>query len=64
MKLSTTTGKLVGNVLEDPIRRAVIGLVDEIPDDLRIEFAGPYREPVPDDYDTLLAELLASKSES
>jgi hypothetical protein len=56
--------ELVGNVLDDPIRGAVIGLVDEIPDELRIEFAGPYREPVPDDYDALLSELLSSKSES
>jgi AAA family ATP:ADP antiporter len=56
--------ELVGNLLDDPIRRAVIGLVDEIPDELRIEFAGPYREAVPDDYDALLSELLSSKSES
>jgi AAA family ATP:ADP antiporter len=56
--------ELVGNVLEDPVRRAVIGLVDDIPDELRIEFAGPYREPVPEEYDELLSELLSSKSES
>ncbi|HEX4339593.1 MAG TPA: HEAT repeat domain-containing protein [Polyangiaceae bacterium] len=55
--------EVVGNVLVDPIRTAVIGLVDDIPDELRLEAAGPYGEPVPDDYEELLAELLASKSE-
>ncbi|HVW23745.1 MAG TPA: HEAT repeat domain-containing protein [Polyangiaceae bacterium] len=55
--------ELVGNVLAEPVRTAVIGLVDDIPDELRLGAAGPYREPVPRDYETLLSELLASKSE-
>jgi AAA family ATP:ADP antiporter len=55
--------ELVDNVLVEPVRAAVIGLVDDIPDDLRVEAAGPYREPVPRDYESLLSELLSSKSE-
>jgi hypothetical protein len=55
--------ELVGNVLVDPVRTAVVGLVDDIPDELRLDAAGPYREPVPRDYETLLAELLSSRSE-
>jgi HEAT repeat protein len=55
--------ELVGNVLVDPMRTAVIGLVDDIPDDLRTESAGPYGEPAPDDYEELLADLLSSRSE-
>ena len=55
--------EVVGNVLVDPVRTAVIGLVDDIPDELRLSAAGPYREPVPEDYEELLAELLSSRSE-
>ena len=55
--------ELVGNVLVEPVRTAVIGLVDDIPDELRVRAAGPYRELVPQDYEALLAELLSSQSE-
>lgn len=40
--------ELVGNVLVDPVRTAVIGLVDDIPDELRMEAAGPYPASVID----------------
>ncbi len=56
--------ELVGSVLEEPMRGAVVGLVDDIADDQRAQAAGPFRSRVPVEYEALLAQLLESTSES
>jgi hypothetical protein len=56
--------ELVANVLDEPLRSAVIGLVDDLTDEERLETAGPYRPKTPEGYGPLLAELLESTSES
>lgn len=56
--------ELIENVLEPPLRGAVVGLVDGISDRDRLAAAGPYHRPVELDYEALLALMLASSSES
>jgi hypothetical protein len=56
--------ELVANVLTEPIRGAVIGLVDDIEDAERLAAAGQFRATVPVAYGEVLAELLASTSDS
>jgi hypothetical protein len=56
--------ELVANLVDEPLRGAVIGLVDDVPDEERIAAAGPFHEDVAADYNELLNELLGSTSES
>jgi ATP/ADP translocase/HEAT repeat protein len=56
--------ELVANLLPQPVRGAVVGLVDELTDDERLAAAGPFRAKVPAQYGDLLDELLGSTSES
>jgi hypothetical protein len=51
-------------VLRPPLRGAVLGLIDDSPDEARLAAAGPFHEPVSGDYETLLERMLASESES
>jgi ATP:ADP antiporter, AAA family len=56
--------ELVGNVLDEPLRGAVVGLVDDAPDEERLAQAGRYHRPIRAGYEDLLGQLLDSNSES
>ena len=56
--------ELTEAVLRPPLRGAVLGLIDDSPDEARLLAAGPYRDPMPDDYEALLERMLKSESES
>jgi AAA family ATP:ADP antiporter len=56
--------ELTEAVLRPPLRGAVLGLIDDSPDEARLAAAGPYREPMSRDYEALLERMLASESES
>jgi ATP:ADP antiporter, AAA family len=59
-----TSVELVENILRDPLRKAVLGLIDDIPDPDRLASAGQYHALLGVGYDELLAHMLASTSES
>ena len=59
-----TSLELIENILKEPLRRAVLGLVDDLPDADRVIAAGAYHTPLGLDYEGLLAHMLASTSES
>ena len=59
-----TSTELIENILRDPLRTAVLGLVDELPDAERLGAAGHYHEALGLDYEALLAQMLRSTSES
>ncbi|MDB4995848.1 MAG: putative transporter, partial [Myxococcaceae bacterium] len=59
-----TSVELVENILRDPLRRAVLGLIDDIPDADRLASAGEYHSLLGLGYEELLAHMLASTSES
>ena len=54
--------ELLENLLEPPLRSAVVGLVDDVPDMDRLAAAGSYHAPQKLDYLGLLERLLASES--
>lgn len=54
--------ELVGNVLEQPLRGAVLGLIDELPDPQRLAAAGPFYRAARLDYTALLGRMLARES--
>ncbi len=59
-----TSLELIENILKEPLRRAVLGLIDDLPDADRLAAAGEYHTPLGLDYEGLLAHMLASSSES
>jgi ATP:ADP antiporter, AAA family len=59
-----TSVELIENILREPLRTAVLGLVDDIPDRDRLAAAGTYHTPIGLGYEGLLAEMLESTSES
>ena len=59
-----TSLELIENLLKEPLRAAVLGLVDDIPDDNRLSAAGTFHAPLGLDYEGLLQHMLASTSES
>ncbi len=56
--------ELCENILREPLRSAVLGLVDDAPDEERAVRAGKYHQPLGLSYEALLAHLLASQSEA
>jgi hypothetical protein len=56
--------ELTEAVLRPPLRGAVLGLIDDSPDEARLLAAGPYRDAMPEDYEALLERMLKSESES
>jgi ATP:ADP antiporter, AAA family len=56
--------ELVSHELAEPLRGAVIGLVDELADEQRLRAGGAYAPSVARDFESLLADLLDSTSES
>lgn len=59
-----TSLELIENLLKEPLRAAVLGLVDDIPDHSRLAAAGSFHTPLGLDYEGLLQHMLASTSES
>jgi ATP:ADP antiporter, AAA family len=59
-----TSVELIENILRPPLRQAVLGLIDDLPDNARLESAGEYHTPQRFDYDGVLQNMLASTSES
>jgi ATP/ADP translocase len=56
--------ELVEHLLDQPLRDAVLGLIDDGPADERLALAGPLHEPVRPSYEGVLAELLDVAGES
>jgi len=54
--------ELIENLLDEPLRSAVVGLVDDVSDADRLAAAGTFHQPLAGGYETLLRELLASGS--
>jgi ATP/ADP translocase len=59
-----TSMELIENILSEPLRSAVLGLVDDAPDPERLARAGRFHEPLGLDYEALLSHLLMSQSEA
>ena len=62
--LRSASVELVENLIEEPLRTAVLGLVDDLEDSGRLAAAGRYHAPLGVDYETLLEHMLASSSQS
>ncbi len=56
--------ELCENVLPPPLRQAVLGLIDDLPDEERLLASGRYHAPRRLEYDELLATMLESTSEA
>ncbi len=54
--------ELIENLIKPPLRAAVVGLVDDIPDEERLTRAGQYHKPLNLSYDDLLAAMIRSSS--
>jgi ATP:ADP antiporter, AAA family len=62
--IRATSVELLENILSEPLRSAVLGLVDDAGDTERRRRAGRYHAPLRLGYEALLAHLLASDSEA
>jgi len=56
--------ELVENLLEPPLRGAVAGLIDDLPDAQRLASSGRFHTPARLDYEALLERMLESESEA
>jgi AAA family ATP:ADP antiporter len=63
-RASARTGslELIENLIKPPLRAAVVGLVDDIPDEERLNHAGQYHKPLHLSYDDLLVSMIRSSS--
>jgi ATP:ADP antiporter, AAA family len=59
-----TSMELIDGLLEEPLRAAVLGLVDDVPDAQRLARAGEYHRALDLDYEGLLASMLGGASEA
>jgi AAA family ATP:ADP antiporter len=59
-----TSLELVESIVQEPLRSAVLALVDDGADELRLARAGRYHRPLRSEYETLLADLTRSRSEA
>jgi len=59
-----TSLELIENLLKEPLRAAVLELVDDLPDRDRLVAVGAYHTPLGLDYEGLLEHMLKSTSES
>ncbi|HEY3254308.1 MAG TPA: HEAT repeat domain-containing protein, partial [Polyangiaceae bacterium] len=59
-----TSVELLESILREPVRSAVLGLVDDCTDDLRLTRAGRYHRVQPLAYATLLAQLAKGESDA
>jgi AAA family ATP:ADP antiporter len=56
--------ELISSLLQLPLRAAVLGLIDELPDAERLALPGPFYSPARRSYEQLLEQLLGSESEA
>jgi hypothetical protein len=63
-KVRAGSRELIENLLQPPLREAVLALVDDAPADARLPLAEAYYRPPVLDYDGLLAVLLDQASET
>jgi AAA family ATP:ADP antiporter len=56
--------ELVENLVEPPLRGAVVGLIDDVPDAQRLAAGARYHEPTRLSYEALLERMLDSESEA
>jgi len=63
-ELRATSLELVESIVREPLRSAVLALVDDGADELRLARAGRYRRPLRSEYEALLADLTRSRSEA
>src|SRR5262249_29354283 len=63
-KVRSSSRELLENLIEPPLRGALLALVDDAPDGDRLRRAAPYYAPRPLDYETLLALILEQPGES
>jgi AAA family ATP:ADP antiporter len=61
-KLVANSVELLGSLLEQPLRGAVLGLVEELPDGERLVAAGTYHRPARRNYEAQLEQLLSGES--
>ncbi|MFO0549744.1 MAG: hypothetical protein U0271_15230 [Polyangiaceae bacterium] len=54
--------ELTQNLLSGELRSAVVGLVDELDDDVRLTYAGSYHTPIDRSFDAVIEILLGSRS--
>ncbi|MEO8703574.1 MAG: Npt1/Npt2 family nucleotide transporter [Kofleriaceae bacterium] len=62
--LRAASVELVEVLVDEPLSSAVLGLVEDLPDADRLGAAGRYHTPLGLDYESLLARMLASTSQS
>ncbi len=55
--------ELIETLLEPPLRQAVMGLVDDVPESERLQFGAEYHQPLRLNYEGLLDHMLDSSSE-
>jgi len=61
-KLVASSVEILGSLLEQPLRGAVLGLVEELPDTERLAAAGSYYRPARRSYEAQLERLLSGES--
>ena len=54
--------ELIENVVEPPLRGAIVGLCEEADDDIRLRQAGPYHATQNLDYEALMLQLIEQSS--
>jgi hypothetical protein len=62
--LRATSVELIESILREPVRSAVLGLVDDCADELRLARAGRYFRPKQLAYGALLSQLSQGESDS
>ena len=60
----TTSVELLESILREPVRSAVLGLVDDCTDDVRLTRAGRYHRSTPITYSAVLAQLADGDSDA
>src|SRR5262249_59051637 len=63
-KVRPSGRELLENLIEPPLRGALLALVDDAPDGDRLRRAAPYYLPQPRDYETLIGIILEQPGES
>jgi ATP/ADP translocase len=63
-KVRSGSRELLENLLDPPLREAVLALVDDAPAELRLARSAPYYRPQALDYETLLVSLLEQPRET
>ncbi len=60
----STSVELIENILREPVRSSVLGLVDDCADEQRLTRAGQYHRPQPQAYEALVEQLQQSESDA